>query len=49
MLSLYAVARAIVKFKAPGAAVDMHTPIFPLDLVYPSAACAADCSCLVRI
>ena len=31
-----------------GDAVVIQTPIFPLERVYPSAACAAPCSCLVR-
>ena len=42
--SAFAVARPVIRFAAPGPLVAIHTPTFPLALLYPSAAWAAPCS-----
>ena len=47
--SICAVATPVVTFVAPGPDVAKHTPTFPDALAYPSAACAAACSCLTSI
>ena len=38
MLSIYAVAIAGIRFRAPGPDVAMQTPAFPVILAYPLAA-----------
>ncbi len=47
--SWYAVINPVTIFVTPGPAVAVHTPTFPVALAYPSAACAAACSCLISI
>nr|CAB57721.1 hypothetical protein [Saccharolobus solfataricus P2] len=47
-LSQYAVISPVVKLVVPGPDVAVHTPGTPEALAYPSAACAAACSCLIR-
>ena len=47
--SMWAVASPVTKFVAPGPDVATHTPTRPLARAYPSAACAAACSCRTRI
>ena len=49
MESIYAVARAVSKFSAPGPDVAMQTPGRPLIRPYAAAACPAFCSCRTRI
>jgi len=47
--SMYAVAIPVTRFVAPGPEVAKQTPTLPVALAYPSAACAAPCSCDVSI
>jgi hypothetical protein len=47
--SMYAVAKPVIRFVAPGPEVAMQTPTLPEARAYPSAIWAADCSCLARI
>ena len=47
--SIFAVAIPVSRFVAPGPDVAKHTPGFPDTFAYPSAACAAACSCLTRM
>ena len=39
----------VTRLVAPGPDVAKHTPTLPVALAYPSAACAAPCSCDVSI
>ena len=47
--SMWALAMPVTRFVAPGPEVAKHTPGLPLARAYPSAACAAPCSCLLRM
>src|SRR5659263_679951 len=47
--SMYASARPVTRFVAPGPDVAIHTPTLPVATAYPSAACAAPCSCRTRM
>src|SRR3989304_1655797 len=47
--SACAVAIPVRRFVAPGPEVAKHTPGFLLTLPYPSAICAADCSCRAKM
>src|SRR5690606_15198788 len=44
--SAYAVAMPVIRLVAPGPEVAKQTPALLFILAYPSAMCAADCSCL---
>src|SRR5436190_5465639 len=48
MESMYASARGVTRFVAPGPEVAMHTPTRPVAAAYPSAACPAPCSWRTR-
>ena len=47
--SANAVATPVTRLVAPGPLVARHTPGLPEALAYPSAMCAAHCSCLTRM
>ncbi len=47
--SMYASARPVTRFVAPGPEVAMQTPTLPVAIAYPSAACAAPCSWRTRM
>ena len=47
--SAYAVAIPVTRLVAPGPDVAKQTPAFLFILAYPSAICAAACSCLTKI
>src|SRR5674476_386161 len=47
--SMYASDKPVTRFVAPGPDVAMQTPTLPVATAYPSAACAAPCSCRTRM